>query len=186
MRDVSDSLQLRRFCLLPLTARVPDESTVRKLVRRLGPEVANELTRVVIGKAQRETRFALGRCGSTRRWCRPTSAIPPMGCCPWRARGRWRAGRSWPVGCVARPCGWWIVPGGSAGWCVRSPGRWRGALASARARFRRSTPRRGWALVHSVREARRLTEQARAAAPERSCAARRQARLTLRLSGGSD
>jgi transposase, IS5 family len=58
VREVSDSLHLRRFCLLPLTARVPDESTVRKLVRRLGPETVNELTRLVIGKAQRETRFA--------------------------------------------------------------------------------------------------------------------------------
>jgi IS5 family transposase len=57
VREVSDSLHLRRFCLLPLTARVPEESTVRKLVRRLGPETVNELTRVVIGKAQRETRF---------------------------------------------------------------------------------------------------------------------------------
>ena len=38
VREVSDSLHLRRFCLLPLTARVPDESTVRKLVRRLGSE----------------------------------------------------------------------------------------------------------------------------------------------------
>ncbi|HEX5879068.1 MAG TPA: transposase, partial [Actinomycetota bacterium] len=58
VREVSDSLHLRRFCLIPLTQRVPDESTVRKLVRRLGPEVLAELTRVVIGKAQRETRFA--------------------------------------------------------------------------------------------------------------------------------
>src|SRR5919197_5140194 len=58
VREVSDSLHLRRFCLLPLTARVPAESTVRKLVRRLGPETVNELTRVVIGKARRETRFA--------------------------------------------------------------------------------------------------------------------------------
>jgi IS5 family transposase len=57
VREVSDSLHLRRFCLVPLTARVPDESTVRKLVRRLGPETLNELTRVVIGKAQRETRL---------------------------------------------------------------------------------------------------------------------------------
>jgi IS5 family transposase len=57
VREVSDSLHLRRFCLLPLIARVPDESTVRKLVRRLGPEVVAELTRVVIGTAQRETRF---------------------------------------------------------------------------------------------------------------------------------
>ena len=57
VREVSDSLHLRRFCRLPLTQRVPEESTVRKLVRRLGPEVVAELTRAVIGKAQRETRF---------------------------------------------------------------------------------------------------------------------------------
>jgi transposase, IS5 family len=58
VREVSDSLHLRRFCLLPLTVRVPDESTVRKLARRLGPDTVNQLTRVVIGKARRETRFA--------------------------------------------------------------------------------------------------------------------------------
>jgi Transposase domain (DUF772) len=57
VREVSDGLHLRRLCLLPLTQQVPDESTVRKLVRRLGPEVVAELTRVVIGKAQRATRF---------------------------------------------------------------------------------------------------------------------------------
>ena len=57
VREVSDSLHLRRFCLLALTQRVPDESTVCKLVRRLGPETVNQLTRVVIGKAQRKTRF---------------------------------------------------------------------------------------------------------------------------------
>jgi transposase, IS5 family len=57
VREVSDSLHLRRFCLVPLTQRVPDESTVRKLVRRLGPETVNHLTRVVIGKARREARF---------------------------------------------------------------------------------------------------------------------------------
>ena len=48
VREVSDSIHLRRFCLVPLHARVPDESTVRKLVRRLGPEVVAELTRVVM------------------------------------------------------------------------------------------------------------------------------------------
>src|SRR5206468_11997562 len=57
VREVSDSLHLRRFCLIPLHQRVPDESTVRKLVGRLGPETVRELTRAVIGKAQRETRF---------------------------------------------------------------------------------------------------------------------------------
>jgi IS5 family transposase len=57
VREVSDSLHLRRFCLIALGERVPDESTVRKLTRRLGGEVVDELTRCVIAKAQHETRF---------------------------------------------------------------------------------------------------------------------------------
>jgi IS5 family transposase len=57
MREVSDSLHLRRFCLIALAERVPHESTVRKLTRRLGGAVIEELTRCVIAKAQRETRF---------------------------------------------------------------------------------------------------------------------------------
>jgi IS5 family transposase len=51
VREVSDSLHLRRFCRIALTERVPDESTVRKLVRRLGPEVIEEICRAVIAKA---------------------------------------------------------------------------------------------------------------------------------------
>jgi IS5 family transposase len=57
MKEVSDSLHLRRFCLMPLHERAPDESTVRKLTRRLGAETVAELSRLVILKAQRETRF---------------------------------------------------------------------------------------------------------------------------------
>jgi transposase, IS5 family len=57
VREVSDSLHLRRFCLIAIDQRVPHESTVRKLARRLGAEVVEEMTRVVIAKAQRETRF---------------------------------------------------------------------------------------------------------------------------------
>ena len=57
VREVSDSLHLRRFCLIALGERVPDESTVRKLTRRLGAEVVDELSRLVIAKARRETRF---------------------------------------------------------------------------------------------------------------------------------
>jgi hypothetical protein len=49
--QVSDSLQLRRFCRIPVLEEVPDESTVRKLVRRLGPEVVDEATRAVIKEA---------------------------------------------------------------------------------------------------------------------------------------
>ena len=57
VREVSDSIHLRRFCRIALSARVPDESTVRKLTRRLGPEVIDEITRAVIEKATRERRF---------------------------------------------------------------------------------------------------------------------------------
>src|SRR5918912_335894 len=57
VREVSDSLHLRRFCLIPLHGRVPDESTLRKLTRRLGPGTVAELTRAVIAKARRERRF---------------------------------------------------------------------------------------------------------------------------------
>jgi len=54
---VSDSIHLRRFCRISLTERVPDESTVRKLTRRIGPETVSELTRALIIKATREKRF---------------------------------------------------------------------------------------------------------------------------------
>lgn len=57
VREVSDSLHLRRFCLIAIDQRVPEESTVRKLARRLGAEVVQEITRIVIVKAQRETHF---------------------------------------------------------------------------------------------------------------------------------
>jgi IS5 family transposase len=40
-----------------MTERVPDESTVRKLTRRLGAEVVHEITRELIQKARREKRF---------------------------------------------------------------------------------------------------------------------------------
>ncbi|MGZ6639319.1 MAG: transposase [Solirubrobacteraceae bacterium] len=51
VREVSDSLHLRRFCRIALTERVPDESTVRKLVRRLGADVVDDICRVVITRA---------------------------------------------------------------------------------------------------------------------------------------
>jgi transposase, IS5 family len=57
--EVSNSIHLRRFCRISLCERIPDESTVRKLTRRLGPETVSELTRVLIAGAIREKRFRL-------------------------------------------------------------------------------------------------------------------------------
>jgi IS5 family transposase len=55
--EVSGSIHLRRFCRISLSERVPDESTVRKLTRRIGAETVSELTRALIVKATREKRF---------------------------------------------------------------------------------------------------------------------------------
>jgi IS5 family transposase len=55
--EVSDSIHLRRFCRISLSERVPDESTVRKLTRRIGADTINELTRVLIVQATRSKRF---------------------------------------------------------------------------------------------------------------------------------
>jgi IS5 family transposase len=57
MAEVSDSIHLRRFCRIALSERVPDESTIRKLTRRIGAETVSELTRALIVKATREQRF---------------------------------------------------------------------------------------------------------------------------------
>ena len=135
MREVSDSLHLRRFCLLPLTQRVPDESTVRKLVRRLGPETVNQLTRVVIGKAQRETRFVARAVRIDSTVVEADIRYPTDGGWPGRAPGRWPArAASSPVGCLARPGGWWIAPGSSARRCGPSPEPWPGAPVSGETR----------------------------------------------------
>jgi transposase, IS5 family len=55
--EVSDSIHLRRFCRISLSERVPDESTIRKLTRRVGAETVNELTRTLIVEATRSKRF---------------------------------------------------------------------------------------------------------------------------------
>lgn len=55
--EVSDSIHLRRFCRISLSERVPDESTVRKLTRRIGSETVSEMTRALIESAVRQKRF---------------------------------------------------------------------------------------------------------------------------------
>lgn len=57
LAEVSDSIHLRRFCRIALSERVPDESTVRKLVVRIGPETVTEICRAMIETAVREKRF---------------------------------------------------------------------------------------------------------------------------------
>jgi IS5 family transposase len=81
VREVSDSLHLRRFCLIALTERAPDESTVRKLVGRLGAEVVEECRAVIAKATSGERRFVARAC--------------PMQ--PRRSCARRLPSASWPV-----------------------------------------------------------------------------------------
>ncbi|HXM58580.1 MAG TPA: transposase [Candidatus Dormibacteraeota bacterium] len=65
--QVADSFHLRRFCRISIVADVPDESTIRKLTRRLGPDLVDELAREVVRLAIRERGFRARamRCDST-------------------------------------------------------------------------------------------------------------------------
>ena len=185
VREVSDSLHLRRFCLIGLSERVPDESTVRKLTRRLGAEVVNEITRAVIGKAQRETRFRARavRIDSTVveadvRY--PSDAVLAL----QGARALAREGRK--LGSLVR------------GRAVRVVDRSRQIGRTVRAISRtlaRRTGRRtqevielnakaGRAMARSLREARRLAAQVRASARGRGAQAKlRAARKLEELAG---
>src|SRR4051812_885033 len=172
VREVSDSLHLRRFCLIALTERAPEESTVRKLVRRLGPDVVDEITRAVIGKAQRETRFVARavRVDSTVveadvRY--PSDAVLALqGARALAREGRKLAGR------LGRRGSRVVDRSRQIGKTVR---------AISRTLARRRNPvseevlalnaKTGRAMARSIREARRLAAQARAAARGRGARA---------------
>ena len=122
--EVSDSIHLRRFCRISLVERVPDESTVRKLARRIGPETVSEMTRTLIASATREKRFRprAVRIDSTVveadvRY--PTDAgWPRMGCVPSRGRAA-----SSPRCCQR-----------ANGGCGTAQGRWAAGCGGSRAR----------------------------------------------------
>ena len=50
---VADSITWLRFCRIGLEAAVPDESTIRKLTRRCGPELIDALNRALLAAADR-------------------------------------------------------------------------------------------------------------------------------------
>jgi transposase, IS5 family len=183
MREVSDSLHLRRFCGLSLTASVPHESTIRKLVRRLGPEVVDDITRALIGKAQRERRFTgrAMRCDSTVveadvRW--PSDAALALDAARRLAREGARVAavvgagarrvqnRSRAVGRRLRLIG-------------RTVGRRLGRTGGARARVLELTGQTGELVRRSIREARTLAAQACAKARGRGAQAKLRAARKL-------
>jgi IS5 family transposase len=162
MREVSDSLHLRRFCLIALGERVPDESTVRKLTRRLGPEVVDELTRLMIDKAQRETRFRARavRIDSTVveadvRY--PTDSGLALDCARVLAREARRLAAT-----VGRDAGWVRDRSRAVGRRVRTMTRTLGRRTGERkAQLLELTEQAGRLVARSIGEAKRLLVVAR-------------------------
>jgi transposase, IS5 family len=179
VREVSDSLHLRRFCLIGIDRRVPDESTVRKLARRLGSEVVNEITRMVIETAQRETRFVgrAARIDSTVveadiRY--PSDAMLAL----QGARALAREGRklSRLVNSSARVRDRLRSIGKTVRAISRTLGRRTG---EAKERVMAFNQQAGRLIAHSVREATRLAVAARASARGRGARAKLRAAQTL-------
>jgi transposase, IS5 family len=180
VREVSDSLHLRRFCLIPLHERVPDESTVRKLTRRLGADTVAELTRALVEKAVRERRFRA-------RAVRIDSTVVEADVRYPTDSGLAADG----VGALAREGKRLARTIGLAKGAVRDRSRSvaRGLRELSRTLARRSGERKqevlrltgeaGKLLEASLREARRLTERARRSARGRGAQAKLRAARTL-------
>jgi IS5 family transposase len=60
-RLVADSITWRRFCRIGLEATVPDESTIRKLTRRCGPELIEALNQELLAAAHARGEVHLDR-----------------------------------------------------------------------------------------------------------------------------
>src|ERR1700686_1565083 len=73
VREVSDSLHLRRFCLIAIDQRVPEESTVRKLARRLG---AMSVTRMSVTRPAHPDAAVSVPCLYTGEVTRPQHSTP--------------------------------------------------------------------------------------------------------------
>ena len=185
VREVSDSLHLRRFVGLSLTASVPHESTVRKLVGRLGPEVIDEMTRVLVEASVRERRFSARamRVDSTVveadiRWPSDAALAHDVTRALAREAARARAlvgigaqhvrDRSRATGKRLRLIG-------------RTVGRRLGQTGGARDQVLAWTAQAGELVAASVRETRRLAAQARAKARGRGACRKLAAAERLEL-----
>jgi transposase, IS5 family len=188
VREVSDSFHLRRFVGLSVTALVPHESTIRKLARRLGPDVVDEITRALIEKAGRERRFSARamRVDSTVvesdvRW--PSDAALALD--TTRRLAREGARLEGLIGVGARHV---VDRSRAAGKRLRligrTVGRRLGRAGGAREQVLRLTGEAGQLVARSIREARRLAAHARTKARGRG--ARRKLAAAERLERQAD
>src|SRR4051794_25956821 len=81
--QVGDSLSWRRFCRIGLEVAVPDESTVRKITRRCGPELVEALNEELLVAAGQRGLVSLGRLRAD---------MPSPTRCPYQSH--------WPLPCA--------------------------------------------------------------------------------------
>lgn len=177
MREASDSLHLRRFCWIALDQRVPDESTVRKLTRRLGSAVVDEIIRGLITKAVRERRLRPRAIRTDSTVAEADIHFPTdAGLCGDAVRLLARAGRKLRRA-VPTAITWVQNRSRAVGKRLRALGRTlRRRSGEAKEAVRRMTEAAAEHVRRSVGEARRLLAEAkrRRSAPQR-CGARRRA-----------
>ena len=180
VREVSDSLHLRRFCLISLDQEVPDESTVRKLTRRLGPDTVNELTRALIAKAASETRFRVRAVRIDSTVIEADVKYPTdAGLALQGARALARSGRRLSE-LVGKGAGAVRDRSRSIGRRLRAATRTaRRRSGQAKEEVLRLTAETGKLLARSAREARRLAAKARSKARGRGAKAKLRAAAKL-------
>jgi IS5 family transposase len=179
VHEVSDSLHLRRFCLIAIDQRVPCESAVRKLTKRLGPDVVDELSRLLIQKAQRETRFRARAVRIDSTVVEADVRYPnDTGLAQDAARILARAGRK---AAAVTPTGGRVRDRSTAiGKRLREIGRTiKRRTGRAKEEVLDLTGQAGEILEQSVRESRRLAQRVRASARGRG--ARRKLRVAQQL-----
>ena len=176
VREVSDSLHLRRFCWIALDQRVPDESTVRKLTRRLGSAVIDEIIRGLITKAVRERRFRPRALRTDSTVAEADIRFPTdSGLCADAVKLLARAGRKLRRA-VPTATTWVRDRSRAVGKRLRALGRTlRRRSGEAKDAVRRMTEEAAEHVRRSVGEARRLLAEAkrRRSAPQRRGARRR-------------
>ena len=75
-REVRANLVYREFTRIG-GGKVPDDKTMGRLGRQLGPEVIQKVHERVVAIAQRRRWSVAGRCAWTPPWWRPTFTIQP-------------------------------------------------------------------------------------------------------------
>lgn len=78
VREVQDSIMWRQFCRIPLDDRVPDSTTLVKLVKKFGPDILDQLNETLICKAKEQKVLRGKKSGSIPPWWRPTLSTPRM------------------------------------------------------------------------------------------------------------